>query len=73
MRGLKRCVSELKALCAEATLILTELMANRPAAVVRDLCARFHILQAYFSIRFGEAQTLVLSAIGSLKTRRSIS
>src|ERR1035438_9865262 len=71
LRGLKRCISELKVLHAEATSILTDLLINPTAAIVRDLCARFHILQAYFSIRYHEARTLALSVVGSLETSRS--
>jgi hypothetical protein len=72
MRGLKRCIGDLKALYTEATSILTDLLINPSAAIIRDLCARFHILQACFLIRYHEAQTLALSVIGSLKTSRSI-
>ncbi len=71
IRGLKRCIGELKALYAEATSILTVLLIKRSAAVVRNLCARFRILQSHFSIRYREAQALALSVIGSLGTSRS--
>jgi hypothetical protein len=71
IRGLRRCIGDLKALYAEAASILTTLLVKPSAAVARELCARFRLLQAYFSIRYHEAQKLALSAIGSLKLRRS--
>jgi hypothetical protein len=67
MRGLKKCIAELKALQIKARSILTNLLTNPSAAIVRDLCTRFHILQAYFSICYREAKALALSVIGSLK------
>jgi hypothetical protein len=73
IRGLKNCIGELKALDAEATSILTALLINPSAAIARDLCDRFHILQAYFSIRHHEAQKLAVSAIGPLALRRAAS
>jgi hypothetical protein len=73
MHGLKRCIAELKALSVEAALILRDLLVNRSRIVARDLCIRFHLLQAYFSIRFREAQVLALSVIGSLETRHCVS
>ena len=67
IRGLKQCIAELKVLTFEATSILEDLLMNRSRAVVRGLCLRFHLLQAYFSIRFREAQALALSVIESLR------
>lgn len=64
-------MSELKALCAEATSILTVLLINRSAVIVRDLCARFRLLQAHFAARYEEARKLALSVVRSLGTRRS--
>jgi hypothetical protein len=73
MHGLKRCIAELKALSIEATSILKDLLINRSRAVARDLCVRFQLLQAYFSLRYREALALALSVIGSLETRRAVS
>jgi len=70
IRGLKRCISELKVLYVEATSILTDLLIKPSAAVVRELCNRFDILQAYFSLRYQEAQELALAVLGSLKMRQ---
>jgi hypothetical protein len=73
MHCLKQCIAELKALSVEATLILKDLLVSRSRTVARDLCTRFHLLQAYFSIRYREAQVLALSVIGSLKALRTVS
>jgi hypothetical protein len=70
IRGLKMCISELKVLHVEATWILTDLLIKPSAAVVRELCSRFRVLQAYFAIRYREAQVLALAVLGSLQTRQ---
>jgi hypothetical protein len=70
IQGLKQCIAELKALSVEATSILKDLLINPPLAVARVLCTRFHLLQAYFSIRYQEAEALALSVIGSLEMNR---
>jgi hypothetical protein len=70
IRGLKRCICELKILYVEATSILTDLLINPSAAVFRDLCTRFRIVQAYFSRRYREAQNLALAVLGSLQMCR---
>jgi hypothetical protein len=72
IRCLKQCIGELKALYAEAGSILTDLLINPSAAIVRNLCRRFHILQACFSIRYHEAQILAISVIGSLGASRLV-
>ncbi|MGA2691018.1 MAG: hypothetical protein ABSF76_01520 [Opitutaceae bacterium] len=63
-----RCLDELQALYAEAIKILDELLICRSAAIVRGLCARFHILQEYFVMRYNEARALAHSAFGRAKT-----
>jgi hypothetical protein len=63
------CIRELKVLYVEAASILTDLLISRSAAVARKLCSRFRILQAYFAIRYREAQELALAALGSLESR----
>jgi hypothetical protein len=73
IRGLKRCICELKVLYVEAASILTDLLIHPSAAVVRDLCTRFHIVQAYFSRRYREAQELALAVLGSLQMGRGLS
>jgi hypothetical protein len=67
IRLLKSCISELKVLYVEAASILTDLLINPSATLVRDLCSRFRILQAHFSHRYREAQKLALAVLGSVK------
>jgi hypothetical protein len=71
VRSLKQCIRELKSLCSEAAQILTSLLVRPPVAMALDLCARFRLLQARFSVRYHEAKALALSAIGSLKMVRT--
>jgi hypothetical protein len=71
IRRLKKCISDLRALSSEAASILTSLLVSPPTAIVRDLCARFRILQARFSARYREAKALALSAISSLRLASS--
>lgn len=63
-RTFKECLSELRALQNEAGSILHALLINPNTRFARALCERFHVLQAYFSIRFHEARTLAMSARG---------
>ena len=72
LRILKECLSELRALQNEAGTILHALLINPYTRLARDLCARFHVLQAYFSIRYHEARTLAASAFGYPETSRTL-
>jgi hypothetical protein len=68
---LKRCLSELQELYAEAITILNELMISPSAGIVRRLCARFHVLQEYFAMRYHEARALAVSALGRVEAALS--
>jgi hypothetical protein len=70
IRDLKLCISDLRSLSSEAASIQTILSVNPPNAIVRELCARFRVLQARFSARYREAKSLAVSAIGSLGMSR---
>jgi hypothetical protein len=70
IRGLIKCIAELKALQLEALSILRDLMIAPAAALFRELCTRFRVLHKHFSIRFHEAKALAIYVIGSFKTRR---
>jgi hypothetical protein len=62
--ALKACLGELLSLHDEAVAILRALSIDQPARIVRDLCSRFHVLQAYFAIRHQEARMLANSEFG---------
>jgi len=64
---LKRCLSELQALYAEAIGILKDLLINPSADIVRGLCVRFQILQEYFAMRYREARGHAISALGDVE------
>jgi hypothetical protein len=64
---LKRCLSELQALYAEAIDILNDLLISPPADIVRGLCMRFQILQEYFAMRYREARGHAISALGDVE------
>ena len=67
LRVLKRCLGELQALYAEAIDILNDLLISPPAEIARGLCARFQILQEYFAMRYREAKSHAISALGDLE------
>lgn len=67
LRQLKKCVSELRALYAEAITILDDLLINPSIEAVRRLCMRFHVLQEYFALRYQEAKAFAISALGSVE------
>jgi hypothetical protein len=71
LRILKRCLNELQALYVEATNILQDLLIGPSAESIRDLCARFRILQEYFVMRYREARELALSVFGSVEAALS--
>jgi hypothetical protein len=68
---LKKCVRELQALYAEASEILADLLINPSAEIVRALCARFHVLQEYFALRYHEARAHAISALGLVEAALS--
>ena len=63
---LRKCLSELQALYAEAIDILNDLLISPSADIVSGLCARFQILQVYFAMRYREARAHAISALGDL-------
>jgi len=65
---LRKCLSELQALYAEAIDILNDLLIGPSADIVRGLCARFQILQEYFALRYREARAQAISALGEVKS-----
>ena len=67
IRILKKCLDELHVLYAEAISILNDLLVNTSAVIVRGLCARFHILQKYFAVRYREARAHAVSALGHIE------
>lgn len=64
IRRLKKCVRELRALLREASDIIRDLMLNPAAEIARGLCSRFHVLQEYFVLRYHEARTWAIAALG---------
>ena len=67
LRVLKKYIRELQALLTEAGAILTNLVLNPAAEVIRGLCARFYILQEYFAMRYQEARTCAIAALGNVE------
>jgi hypothetical protein len=61
-RILRRCLDELQALYAEAVSILNDLLISHSVEAVRELCARFHIIQEYFVMRYNLAKARGTSA-----------
>ena len=72
LRLLKKCLHELQALYAEAISILNELLIRPSTEVVRDLCARFYVLQEYFVMRYHEARAYVIAALGHVEAALSL-
>lgn len=64
LRALKKYVRELQALLLEANAILDHLVLTSSAEIVRGLCSRFHILQEYFAMRYQQARTFAIAALG---------
>ena len=69
LRTLRKCLSELQALYAEAIDILNDLLIGPSADIVRGLCARFHVLQECFALRYREARAHAISALGDVEAR----
>jgi hypothetical protein len=69
---LKKCLSELKKLHAEAVGILHDLLESSSGDEIPGLCARFHILQEYFVMRYNQAKAYAISALGHLETSLSL-
>ena len=67
LRVLKKYVRELRALLVEANTILTKLVLNPSAEIVRSLCLRFRILQEYFVLRYHDARAFAIAALGHVK------
>lgn len=64
---LKKCLHKLNALYAEATDILNTLLVGPSASVIRGLCARLHVLQELFAVRYSEARALAVAALGQVE------
>jgi hypothetical protein len=65
LRALKKCLNELHALYTEAATILHDLLSGPSNEIIRDLCARFLVLQEYFAMRYHQARALAISALGT--------
>ena len=68
---LKKCLHELQALYAEAISILNKLLIRPSTEIVRDLCARFYVLQEYFAMRYYEARAHAIAALGHVEAALS--
>jgi hypothetical protein len=68
---LKKCLHELQALYAEAIDILNKLLVMPSEEIVRDLCARFHVIQEYFAMRYHEARGYAVAALGRVEAALS--
>jgi hypothetical protein len=71
LRVLKKYVRELQALYAEAIKILEGLLINPSIDAARKLCARFHVLQEYFALRYHEAKAFAISTLGKVEAALS--
>jgi hypothetical protein len=69
--ALKKCVRELRALLVEAGAILSDLIRNASAEILRSLCLRFYILQEYFAMRYQQARTCAVAALGHVEAALS--
>jgi hypothetical protein len=73
IRQLKKCLSELKKLYAEAVRILRDLLTSRSANEISALCERFHTLQEYFVMRYHQAEEYAISVLDQIETKFSLS
>lgn len=71
LRAFKKCLRELRVLFAEAGAILDDLLRAQPPEIIRDLCARFWIIQEYFAMRYAEARANALAALGCVEAALS--
>ena len=67
LRTLKKCLRELRALLIEAGSILDHLLLNPSAAIIRRLCSRYYDLQEYFVLRYAEARSCAVAALGTVQ------
>ena len=68
---LKKCLRELQALYAEAINILNKLLIRPSTGIVRELWARFYVLQEYFAMRYHEARAHAIAALGHVEAALS--
>jgi len=71
LRKLKKCVRELRALLIEAGSILDHLLRDPSAEIIRRLCSRYYILQEYFVMRYTEARSCAVAALGTVQAALS--
>jgi len=71
LRKLKKCVRELRALLIEAGTILDHLLMNPSAEIIRRLCSRYYDLQEYFVLRYAEARSCAVVALGTVQAALS--
>jgi hypothetical protein len=71
LRLLRQCIHELQALYTEAVRILDRLLTGASTEIVSDLCARFHVLQEYFAMRYQEAKAHAINVLGHVEAALS--
>ena len=71
LRTLKKYVRELRALLIEAGSILDHLLLNPSAEIIRRLCARYYDLQEHFVLRYTEARSCAVAALGTVQAALS--
>jgi hypothetical protein len=64
-------VRELRALLIEAGTILDHLLMNPSAEIIRRLCSRYYDLQEYFVLRYAEARSCAVVALGTVQAALS--
>ena len=62
---------ELRALLIEAGTILDHLLMNPSAEIIRRLCSRYYDLQEYFVLRYAEARSCAVVALGTVQAALS--
>ena len=62
---------ELRALLKEAGSILDRLILTPSAEMIHKLCSRFYIVQEYFVMKYAEARTCAVAALGHAKAALS--
>lgn len=70
-RRLKVYVRELRALLIEAGSILERLILASSAEMIRRLCSRFYIVQEYFVMKYADARSCAVAALGYAKAALS--
>jgi hypothetical protein len=67
LRELRKRLGELQQLYAEVVDIFNDLSISPSPEIARGLCARFQVLQEYFVLRYQEARTHAIRALGDIR------